>query len=54
MACPTYIFKILKLLVFICKVNMNMIRTEQEGQIGETDAVSFIIFQHLGEFIIFL
>lgn len=31
---------------------MNMIRTEQERQIGETDAVSFITIQYLGEFVI--
>lgn len=31
---------------------MNMIRTEQERQIGETDAVSFIAIQYLGEFVI--
>lgn len=52
MACLTYIFKIMTFLLFICKINMNFIRTEQERQIGEIDTVSFILFQYLGQFII--
>lgn len=39
MACLTSIFKMLTLLLFICKINMNIIGTGQEIQIGETDTV---------------